>query len=52
MTPGWNVLAIYINGSVGLGGVSVSGQLQNGAQPLNTRSTWTDEASVRSQLGQ
>jgi len=52
VSPGWNVLAIFINGSVGLGGVSVSGRLQNGEVPLDTRSIWTDETTVKTQLGQ
>lgn len=51
VNPGWNVLAIFINGSVGLGGVSVSGHLQNGTQPIDMRSTWTDETTIKAQLG-
>lgn len=52
VTPGWNVLAIAINGSVGFNGVNVSGQVQNSTQPLNTRNTWTDEATIKAQIGQ
>ena len=52
VSPGWNVLAIYINGNVGLGGVSVSGKLQNGGGPVDEVSTWTDEKSIQTQLGQ
>ena len=52
VSAGWNVLAIYINGNVGLGGVSVSGKLQNGGGPVDEISNWTDEKSIQSQLGQ
>lgn len=52
VSTGWNVLAIYINGNVGLGGVSVSGRLQNGGGPVDEVSTWTDEKSIQAQLGQ
>ncbi len=52
VSAGWNVLAIYINGNVGLGGVSVSGRLQNGGGPVGEVSSWTDEKSIQTQLGQ
>ncbi|WP_407570392.1 hypothetical protein [Deinococcus altitudinis] len=52
VSAGWNVLAIYINGNIGLGGISVSGRLQNGGGPIDEVSSWTDEKSIQTQLAQ
>ncbi|WP_425147741.1 hypothetical protein [Deinococcus sp.] len=51
VSRGWNVLALGINGSVGLGGVSVSGRLDNGAGEVGEISTWTDQDTVKAGLG-
>ncbi|MGY2893526.1 hypothetical protein [Deinococcus sp. UYEF24] len=52
VSAGWNVLAIYINGNIGLGGISVTGRLQNGGGPIDEVSSWTDEKSIQTQLAQ
>ncbi|GGQ94533.1 hypothetical protein [Deinococcus ruber] len=51
VSKGWNVLALSIDGSIGLGGISVSGRLENGQGAVGEVSTWMDQEQVKKDLG-
>ena len=51
VSKGWNVLALGVDGSVGLGGVGVAGRLDNGTGAVGDVSTWTNQEQIRADLG-
>ncbi|AWN23597.1 hypothetical protein DKM44_10445 [Deinococcus irradiatisoli] len=50
VSEGWNVLGLSVNGSVGLGGLKISGRLSNSSAPVNDLTTWTDQNAIKAQL--